>query len=57
VGPYNDVGAYIISDVIEGVGGIHTQAYWLAANKQNAHNKMLEGLSPQEIIDWLVENV
>ncbi len=56
VGPYNGVGAYIISDVIEGIGGIHTQAYWLAANKQNAHNKMLEGLSPQEIIDWLVAN-
>lgn len=56
VGPYNGVGAYVISDVIEGIGGIHTQAYWLEANKQNAHNKMLEGLSPQEIIDWLVEN-
>lgn len=56
VGPYNGVGAYIISDVIEGIGAIHTQAYWLAANKQNAHNRMLEGLSPQEIIDWLVEN-
>jgi uncharacterized Ntn-hydrolase superfamily protein len=50
------VGAYIISDVIKGIGAIHTQAYWLAANKQNAHNRMLEGLSPQEIINWLVEN-
>ncbi len=56
VGPYNGVGAYIISDVIEGIGVIHTQAYWLSANQQNAHNKMLEGLSPQEIIDWLVAN-
>ena len=56
VGPYNGVGAFIISDVIEGIGVIHTQAYWLSANQQNAHNKMLEGLSPQEIIDWLTAN-
>ena len=56
VGPYNGVGAYIISDVIEGIGAIHTQAYWLSANQQNAHDRMLEGLSPQEIIDWLVAN-
>ncbi len=56
VGAINGVGAYIISDVIEGVGGIHTQASWLVANQQNAHARMLEGLSPQEIIDWLVAN-
>ncbi len=56
VGAINGVGAYIISDVIEGIGGIHTQASWLAANQQNAHARMLEGLSPQEIIDWLVAN-
>lgn len=56
VGPINGVGAYIISDVIEGVGGIHTQASWLSANQQNAHARMMEGLSPQEIIDWLVAN-
>ncbi len=56
VGPFGGVGAFILSDVIEGIGGIHTQAYYLAANQVNAHNKMLEGLSPQEIIDWLVAN-
>jgi uncharacterized Ntn-hydrolase superfamily protein len=48
------VGAFILSDVIEGIGAIHTQAYYLAQNQQNAHNRMLEGLAPQEIIDWLV---
>jgi uncharacterized Ntn-hydrolase superfamily protein len=48
------VGAFILSDVIEGKGAIHTQAYYLAQNQQNAHNRMLEGLAPQEIIDWLV---
>jgi uncharacterized Ntn-hydrolase superfamily protein len=46
-------GALIISDVIPGRGGIHTQSYWNATNQQNAHNRMVEGLSPQEIIDWL----
>jgi uncharacterized Ntn-hydrolase superfamily protein len=56
VGPFGGVGAFILSDVIEGIGAIHTQAYYLAANQTNAHNKMLEGLSPQEIIDWLVAN-
>jgi len=56
VGPIGGVGAFILSDVIEGIGGIHTQASWNSTNQQNAHNKMLEGLSPQEIIDWLVAN-
>ncbi|MEE9449958.1 MAG: DUF1028 domain-containing protein [Ignavibacteriaceae bacterium] len=56
VGPFGGVGAFILSDVIEGIGAIHTQAYYNAANQVNAHNKMLEGLSPQEIIDWLVAN-
>jgi len=56
VGPFGGVGAFILSDVIEGIGAIHTQAYYIAANQTNAHNKMLEGLSPQEIIDWLVAN-
>ncbi|HSD63561.1 MAG TPA: DUF1028 domain-containing protein [Ignavibacteriaceae bacterium] len=56
VGAINGVGAYILSDVIEGIGAIHTQASWDPVNQQNAHDKMLEGLSPQEIIDWLITN-
>jgi len=56
VGPIGGVGAFILSDVIEGIGAIHTQASYLAQNQQNAHNKMLEGLTPQQIIDWLVAN-
>jgi uncharacterized Ntn-hydrolase superfamily protein len=47
-------GAQIISDVIPGIGVIHTQAAWLAANQQSAHNWMMMGLSPQQIIDSLV---
>ena len=49
-------GSFILSDVIEGIGAIHTQAYYLVQNQQNARNRMLEGLSPQQIIDWLVAN-
>lgn len=56
VGPIGGIGAFILSDVIEGVGGIHTQAQWNATNQQNARARMLEGLSPQQIIDWLVAN-
>ena len=43
--------AVIISDVIPGVGVVHTQASWLQANKTYAHNLMLLGLTPQQIID------
>ena len=53
VGAINGVGAYIISDVVEGVGAIHTQASWLTANQQTAHQQMLLGKSPQEIMDWM----
>jgi uncharacterized Ntn-hydrolase superfamily protein len=56
VGAIYGIGAFVLSDVIEGIGGIHTQATYLPQNQQNAHNRMLEGLSPQEIIDWLVAN-
>lgn len=49
-------GVLIISDIIPGRGSIHTQSYWNATNQANAHNRMLEGMSPQEIIAWLVAN-
>src|SRR5512133_3144547 len=46
-------GALIISDVIPGRGAIHTQSYWNSTNQQNAHDRMVEGMSPEEIIQWL----
>ena len=49
-------GVLIINDIIAGRGGIHTQALWRPNNQQNAHNRMMDGMSPQEIIDWLVAN-
>ena len=49
-------GSIIISDIIPGVGAIHTQAYWNLVNQNNAHNWLEQGYTPQEIIDLLVNN-
>ena len=47
-------GAYIISDILPGVGAIHTQALWTASNQVNARVQMQQGASPNQIISWLV---
>jgi len=47
-------GSIIISDVHTGVGVIHTQSYWNAANQNYARTLMNMGLSPQQIIDSLI---
>jgi uncharacterized Ntn-hydrolase superfamily protein len=47
-------GAYIISDILPGVGAIHTQALWIASNQVNARVQMQQGASPNQIISWLV---
>ncbi|EDM43471.1 hypothetical protein SCB49_00440 [unidentified eubacterium SCB49] len=49
-------GALAISDIILGVGAIHTQSYWHPTNQANARVRMEAGDSPQEIMDWLVAN-
>ena len=46
-------GAIVISDLLPGRGAIHTQSYWHATNQANARLRMEEGLSPQEVINWL----
>ncbi|MEW5924982.1 MAG: DUF1028 domain-containing protein [Candidatus Zixiibacteriota bacterium] len=46
----------IITDIIEGIGGVHTQASYLAGNQANAHALMLAGLTPDSIIGWLAAN-
>ena len=48
----------IISSIIPGKGGILSQAYVCVPNinLQNGIDQMNNGLSPNEIIDWLVEN-
>ena len=50
----NYPGCIILSDVHPGVGVIHTQASWLAANQNYARSLMNLGLSPQQIIDSMV---
>lgn len=54
VGSINGVGAYILGDVLEGIGAIHTQASYSATNQQTARQRMLLGDSPQQIIDYMV---
>jgi len=49
-------GCYILSDVLPGIGVIHTQAWYNATNQNYAHNLMVQGLLPQQIIDSLVAN-
>ena len=50
-------GALIISDVIPDVGAIHTQSYWVPANQNAAHEQVVDnGLSPEELMQWLEEN-
>ncbi|MEE4259964.1 MAG: DUF1028 domain-containing protein [Bacteroidales bacterium] len=53
---YISQGIRILSDVHPGVGVIHSQAYYLQANQAYARSLMNMGLSPQQIIDSLVEN-
>ncbi|MDX1683797.1 MAG: DUF1028 domain-containing protein [Saprospiraceae bacterium] len=49
-------GAIIISDVVPGVGAVHTQSYWNEFNQQNANLRLKDGLKASEIIEWLVDN-
>ena len=49
-------GSIIISDIHPGVGAIHTQSYWSGYNQLMASDLMDNGLSPYEIIDYIVEN-
>jgi uncharacterized Ntn-hydrolase superfamily protein len=53
---YYPHGAAVLSDVIPGIGVIHTQAAYLKANQDYAHDLMMQGLSPQQIIDSVVAN-
>lgn len=48
--------SHFLGQLLPGIGAINTQAYYLPANQTNARLRMQEGLSPSEIIDWLVEN-
>ncbi len=47
---------HIISDVHPGVGAIHTQSYYLIANKNYAKSLMDSGYAPQAILDSVTAN-
>jgi uncharacterized Ntn-hydrolase superfamily protein len=47
-------GSRILSDIVVGLGGIHTQAYYYAANQQYARSLMLLGVPPEAMMDSLV---
>jgi uncharacterized Ntn-hydrolase superfamily protein len=49
-------GAQDISDIVLGLGVIHTQAYWTTVNQNAANARMVAGDSPAEIITWLQAN-
>jgi len=42
--------------LIPNVGAINTQAFYLQSNQNNATNQMNQGLTPTQIINWLVAN-
>lgn len=46
-------GSQIINDLIESVGAIHTQAWYLSGNQDNAHDLLAAGLDPDSILTWL----
>jgi uncharacterized Ntn-hydrolase superfamily protein len=49
-------GSQIIHDVLENVGAINTQAWYLAENQDNAHDLLYAGWTPEDIINWLENN-
>ncbi len=46
----------IILDVVEGLGAINTQSFYLPGNQNNAHTLLLAGISPDSIMQWLNAN-
>lgn len=45
-----------LGELFPGVGAINSQAWYVPANQANARARMNEGLSPSEIIQWLIDN-
>jgi uncharacterized Ntn-hydrolase superfamily protein len=49
-------GAQIIKDVVEGIGAVNTQSFYLPGNQDNAHVLLVAGIAPDSIMDWLFAN-
>lgn len=47
-------GAAVISDLLPGRGGVHTQSYYHPGNQQTAHRWLKAGLSAQAILDSVI---
>lgn len=45
-----------LGELFPNLGAINTQAWYLPANQANARERMLAGDTPEEIIQWLIEN-
>ena len=45
-----------LGELFPGIGAINSQAYYVPANQANARARMNEGLTPSEIIQWLIDN-
>lgn len=45
-----------LGELFPGVGAINSQAWYVPANQANARARMNDGLSPSEIIQWLIDN-
>ncbi|HEX2897473.1 MAG TPA: DUF1028 domain-containing protein [candidate division Zixibacteria bacterium] len=48
--------SYIINDVVEGIGAVNTQSFWVAGNQNNAHTLLMAGVLPDSIMEWLEAN-
>lgn len=51
-----DGGVSIIGKLYPGRGAINTQALWNPINQENAGNRLLEGMSADEVRSWLINN-
>lgn len=49
-------GSNIIEDVVEGIGAINTQSFYLSGNQDNAHALLIAGITPDSIMNWLAAN-
>ena len=49
-------GSNIIEDVVEGIGAINTQSFYLPGNQDNAHALLIAGITPDSIMSWLEAN-
>ena len=49
-------GSNIIEDVVEGIGAINTQSFYLSGNQDNAHALLIAGITPDSIMSWLEAN-